>query len=260
MTTPVAARSSGSNIDLMRLLERSRARLPVGGRLINRASANSAFRGCRWGADGWRFAGFDEGERDLADFDVEVLGCAAKHVERLVTGDPFPLDEDALCLADEFASAERLVKVGNAQQVVGSFAGKIECETCQRREDEPLGAIGGSECGWQAGVHVEGTDRLVRETKRQGATDSCSGGGRTERGPLRSVREVGGERVLSAGEGIDARPLVARDLQIVEFDDDRVGGRDRRDSTVSEIEDPCCVATVDRGESQVDSQLQRTLH
>ena len=49
-------------------------------------------------------------------------------------------------------------------------------------------------------------------------------------------------------------PLVARDLQVVEFEDNWIGERDRRDSTISGNEDPCRIAPVDG----IDSQVERS--
>ena len=102
-------------------------------------------------------AGVDEGFGDFAEFDVHVLGGATEYVECLVGGDSFAFDQDALCLADEFAGAERFDEV-RGLPVVGFFAfGRIEGEACEGGEELSLGAVSGSERMREATVEVERT-------------------------------------------------------------------------------------------------------
>ena len=102
-----------------------------------------------------RLAGVDECLGNVSEFDVQVLGGAAQDVERLIRGDAFAFDEDALCLSDEFSGAEGCVEVEHVVGVGGPLFRGVEREPGERGEQPGLGTVGDAERVGVPGVEVE---------------------------------------------------------------------------------------------------------
>ena len=96
---------------------------------------------------------FDDIAGHFAQLDVEMLGCSAQYIERLIGGDALAFDEDAFGLTNDLPGPEC------RDQVVDSVESDIEGQGCI------FSSLGGT----------EGDTGVGREYQRLGPIDSAVG-------------------------------------------------------------------------------------
>ena len=140
--------------------------------------------------------------------------------------------------------------------VAMSFAGSIQSGPSQRGKDQSFGSIRRTERARQSGVQVENADWPIGQPQGQEAADSHPGGSWPEARPARIIDQVHCVQRAAFGNDLEARALVGRNLQIVQFYNERMTGCGGCHPIVSHYEDPGAVASVDTGHREIDGQLQ----